>query len=218
MIRNILARNIFVYLVIAAALFLITDKERYQSKMINYLTVPIGYLYLVGEGTQKAEQQRILDYVEFYERLIERSPNASDAAGLLGISYYYLGDIKKAVEFLERATAINPHYFWFQYDLGVIYLQEGESEKAAAAFQAALQIKPQFTLYFIQTSRILRYVEEQEYIRESLRMPSLKMDGKIEENLKAGYQAAARLAIFLRQKNADRNTQLPQELLRVRVF
>ncbi len=218
MIKSIFNRNIFIYLAVAAVLFLIVDKQRYRSKMINYLTVPVGYLYLVGEGAQKAEPQRILDYVEFYERLIEHAPNAPDALGMLGVSHYYLGDTKKAAELLEKAAAANPHYFWFQYNSGVIYAEEGQREKAAEAFQKALRIKPQLALYFIQTSRILRYVEDQEYIRASLRMPSLNVDGKIEENLKAGYQAAARLTILLQQQKADRNIKLPQELLRVRVF
>lgn len=218
MIKNILDRNVFIYLVIAVILFVIVDKERYQSKMINYLTVPIGYLYLAGEGAQQAESHKILDYVEFYERIVSHSPNASDAVGMLGVAYYYLGDTRNAVEFLEKAAAINPHYFWFQYDLGVIFTRQGKMEEASAAFQKALQIKPQLTLYFIQTSRILRYVEDQEFIRASLRMPSLNVDGKIEENLKAGYRDAARLILLIQQQKANKSFNFPPELLRVKVF
>lgn len=218
MIRNILNRNIFIYLAIVAVLFLIVDKQRYQVKMINYLTVPVGYLYLLGEGAQEPDVQKVMDQVEFYERLVKYSPNAPDAAGMLGISYYYLGETSKAVKFLEKAAALNPHYFWFQYDLGVIFAEQGEMDKAADAFQNALQIKPQLTLYFIQTSRILRYVEDPEYIRASLRLPSLNVEGKAEENLKAGYQAAAKLVGLSQQYKADKNIKLPQELLRVKVF
>lgn len=218
MIRNLLNRNIFIYLAIVAVLFLIVDKQRYQVKMINYLTVPVGYLYLLGEGAQEPDVQKLMDQAEFYERLVQYSPNAPDAAGMLGISYYYLGETSKAVKFLEKAAVLNPHYFWFPYNLGVIYAEQGEMDKAAGAFQKALQIKPQLTLYFIQTSRILRYVEDPEYIRASLRLPSLNVEGKTEENLKAGYQAAAKLVVLFQQYKADKNIKLPQELLRVKVY
>ncbi|NQX54453.1 beta-lactamase family protein [Pedobacter panaciterrae] len=61
----------------------------------------------------------------------------------LGYSYYYLGDLQKAIDVLCLNAEIYPKSVWNLQTLGEVYSLAGAKKKAAATFQKALELDPE---------------------------------------------------------------------------
>ncbi|ETZ22156.1 lipopolysaccharide assembly protein LapB [Pedobacter sp. V48] len=60
----------------------------------------------------------------------------------LGYSYYYVGDLQKAIDVLCLNAEVYPKSVWNLKTLGEVYSLAGAKEKAAATFQKALDLDP----------------------------------------------------------------------------
>ena len=77
---------------------------------------------------------------EYYERLLEFSPNDAEIHNNLGITLHYLGRSSEALERLNKGIAIDPDHQRSWLTLGYVNSQLGNTEQARAALTNAAQI------------------------------------------------------------------------------
>ncbi len=83
------------------------------------------------------------------EKVLNQSPENSEAMQLLGLAYYYKGMWPEARENLERASALNPKCPGINRDLGQLYTRTGQYRMAHEAFDRALSLEPKEPLNYL---------------------------------------------------------------------
>jgi len=77
---------------------------------------------------------------EYYERLLEFSPNDAEIHNNLGITLHYLGRSSEALERLNKGIAIDPDHQRSWLTLGFVNSQLGKTEQARIALTKATQV------------------------------------------------------------------------------
>jgi Tfp pilus assembly protein PilF len=93
------------------------------------------FLIAVGrteDGLQKAEWAGKID------------PLSVKTAGLLGQSYYFARDYKRAIEQLKRTTEMDPSFWLGHSFLGRAYLRRDQFEPALEELKKAVELEPNF--------------------------------------------------------------------------
>lgn len=132
------------------------EVKEVRKNTLNFF-MPRSFGVLV-EATQQGSyffKDKIFRHKNYYEKLVQYMPYRSEAQGLLGFCFYYLGQETKAIEAYQKAIELNPHFFWFYYNLGVIYSKSDQHALAMEYFQKAAQTKPQVALAFIRSSKMI---------------------------------------------------------------
>ena len=66
------------------------------------------------------------------------------ADAIRGNFYRSVGDLNKAIYFLESSVRQSPQDPWFRHALAITYARQGQRESTIAQLQAALEFNPQF--------------------------------------------------------------------------
>lgn len=122
-----------------------------------FLSVWLGLALLIGAGCAHNEE-RIAEanfytklgvsnlvsqnYTEALRFLLEaekRDPNNAELQNALGLSYYYKGEFKLAVDAYKKAVEIKPDFSEAANNLGATYAALGQYDNAIAAFDLALK-------------------------------------------------------------------------------
>lgn len=169
-----------------------------QSK----LTVIITSLLLTFSTAAIASQEAITfkdhlkkanDYIKSY-RHFEASDALKEATQLggakhpslhmrLGILYYGLGLIPKAIAEGEKAVALAPSSKWYKYDLAKFYYVDKSYDKAEQQFIALLKIDPGFTLGYYYLAEL--YTQKKSYDMAWLSLQRARMLGFQGKDLEA---------------------------------
>jgi tetratricopeptide (TPR) repeat protein len=89
------------------------------------------------KGVILAEDGRIPEAMEVYQRLAQDYPELSEAHNNLAVLYAARGDLERARQSLELAIRTNPEYATAQENLGDVYVQ-----LAARAYERAGKLDP----------------------------------------------------------------------------
>lgn len=118
-------------------------------------------------------------YAEAIDRAAQFEDTVTETAGLahlIGLSYIYLDEPKKAERHLERATRLDPEYAGPWHDLGELYLVQGRFDEAGACFEHVSELVPSGPGSAIGPRRLAEVAAHQgrpdafeEHIREALR-------------------------------------------------
>jgi tetratricopeptide (TPR) repeat protein len=84
---------------------------------------------------QLGDHARGVEYLSAVEkRMPESSPEHRKSVQLVGLSKYFLGQVKEAIPYLERATSLSAGSVELSYVLGISYIQVRQTDKARHAF------------------------------------------------------------------------------------
>jgi Flp pilus assembly protein TadD len=89
------------------------------------------------KGVVLAEEGRLPEAMEVYQRLTQDFPELAEAHNNLAVLYAARGDLERARQSLDMAIRANPDYATAQENLGDVYVQ-----LAARAYERAGQLDP----------------------------------------------------------------------------
>jgi Flp pilus assembly protein TadD len=89
------------------------------------------------KGVALAEDGRVDEAIEVYQRLAQDFPELPEAHNNLAVLYAARGDLERARQSLDMAIRTNPKYAVAQENLGDVYIQ-----LAARAYERAAQLDP----------------------------------------------------------------------------
>jgi serine/threonine protein kinase len=75
--------------------------------------------------------------IRLAKQLLQKSPEASESWGLLGVAHYRQGDLTSAVEALERAVELDPGDRYAPLCLAMTRWRQGDQEQARALYEKA---------------------------------------------------------------------------------
>lgn len=87
------------------------------------------------KGVILAEDGRVPEAIEVYQRLVQDYPELAEAHNNLAVLYAARGDLERARQSLDMAIRANPDYATAQENLGDVYIQ-----LAARAYERAGQL------------------------------------------------------------------------------
>ena len=176
-VQFVLTRAAVAYAVVFLMSHVIIDYDKIKFglglRQLNFM-MPNSYQELleVENLHQQAKIERFQKYIDFYAKVVELLPQKAEAYGMLGFCYYYLGDVKSALQAFEEAHRVNPKFFWFSYNLGAIYFNLKDYPKAQEYFKQAVGNDINLSYSYILNSReiympILKTFEKPEKEAES---------------------------------------------------
>jgi len=82
--------------------------------------------------------------IAFWQKTAEASYNSPRAYNNLGVEYYDIGRVKKAIASYKKAIEIYPKYVLAHNNLGVAYQAIEKNEEAIASFKKAIELNPEY--------------------------------------------------------------------------
>lgn len=203
LLKFIGSRTVLVYVALFLVSLALVDFKEIRNRM-NIRTLndnmPASFAVLIKLGEDassvKPDEKVLHEYINYFEKVVHFFPKMAEAHGMLGVSYFYLGDMKKALSSVQKAAVLNSHFFWFHYNLGVIYFANGDYGQSAQVLAQARQLRPQIALLVIKQS-----TEYQRVLHGVTNLGDIIM-----AKLKSGYSDTYRLLVLShlkRQEYAD---------------
>ncbi|MBT8372253.1 MAG: tetratricopeptide repeat protein [Deltaproteobacteria bacterium] len=87
--------------------------------------------------------------IKYFQKVINKDPNRSDAYFEQGISYGQLQEFFKAIPLIDKALEMEPQNGLYLYGRARVYLLAGETEKAMQDFQKAAALDNEDALDYI---------------------------------------------------------------------
>jgi predicted Zn-dependent protease len=101
----------------------------------------IETLYLLGNTyLMKKNYRRALKYYLYLEGIMDES--APELFFQIALTYYYTGEHKKALQYLEETISEDPSFIEAYELMGNLYLEENNLEKAKWALKELLELEP----------------------------------------------------------------------------
>ncbi|NOZ69090.1 MAG: tetratricopeptide repeat protein, partial [Deferribacteres bacterium] len=88
------------------------------------------------------QENRFIEAIEMFERVIKLDPDNVDAYNDLGLAYHYTGRSDIAVDRLRMGAVVGPSYQRIWLSLGFVLLSKGKTEDARLALQKAVELDP----------------------------------------------------------------------------
>ncbi|MBX9847025.1 MAG: tetratricopeptide repeat protein [Xanthobacteraceae bacterium] len=98
--------------------------------------------HLLARAMQLHRQGAVIEAIDLYNQILEKSPRNVAALNLLGIAYFQSGESQRAVAPLQEALALNPDLPSGHYNLGRILQGLKRYEEARPLYELALARQP----------------------------------------------------------------------------
>lgn len=128
---------------------------------------------LMNEGQRSAAVSEFRKALKAWELVLQAEPDNLYAQTYQGLTYYYAGDGKRAIQTLEAALAQDPNYLWAIFNLAWIHETNERPAEAKAAYQHYVEVAE------AEKADLLKYAEQYELI---------------DRQIEASRQAVARLS------------------------
>ena len=89
--------------------------------------------------------------IKYFQKVIDRDPNRSDAYFGQGVSYGQLEEFLKAIPLINKALEMEPQNGLYYYGRARVYLLAGENEKAMEDFKKAAELDDEDAMEYIET-------------------------------------------------------------------
>jgi tetratricopeptide (TPR) repeat protein len=89
-----------------------------------------------------ADQQRLIDQLNYYQGLVNSKPNDPQNRVNLGYTYFVKGDNDNAIKQLNIAKDLDKNNFSAYFNLGLVYLDEKRYNDALNAAQKTVELSP----------------------------------------------------------------------------
>src|SRR5437870_9815211 len=93
-------------------------------------------------GVVRADQSKLAEAIEHYQRALQMRPDYADAYFNLGNALFQQGKLAEASDHYRQALAIKPDHARAHNNWGVVLARQGKLAEAGDHFQAALHIGP----------------------------------------------------------------------------
>lgn len=100
-------------------------QEAYEKSKSNKF---LRSLYLKDIATIYIKQEKYLDAIDTYKKILNDDPNDSDALFYLAFTYSQNNQLEKAIETYNKVIEITPNESSAHYNLGLAYLRLGKEE------------------------------------------------------------------------------------------
>ncbi|HAH07777.1 MAG TPA: hypothetical protein DCM05_14850 [Elusimicrobia bacterium] len=94
------------------------------------------------QGSQHMDEKRYDDAVREFSKAVVRSPNDALAHRMLGVSYYWTGQVDLAEAEFNESLRLEPESAQTHLLLGIVHAWRGKTEKSYEAFKAAERYEP----------------------------------------------------------------------------
>ena len=197
-LKNVLLRGWLLYLLVGLLLFKVLDHERLQVKILNELRVPIDYLILFSRGEAPLQRGRLVQQLDYYQKLSTIFSDSAEAPGILGFCEYYLGNTERAIGYFQEARIQGSDIFWFPYNLGLIYYWSGDYSRAAEFFRESLTKNMQVNHAMILLSLIYRNYDDPLKNVDGIvpNLQDLDVEQMVRHRLRDGYEDALRYLVL----------------------
>ncbi len=159
----IFRRVIFLFLVGVVLSFLFIDQSALKMKTLNTMLPSASDLKEFIYHPSQMNQEKIKDMLTYYKFVCDFMGSDTyekpAACGIVGYAYYYLGNDKKAIDYLSQSNKLYDHFFWTYYNLEVIYFNEGNYEQSMNYFVLAKEAYP-YTVGFFSATRSYVHIAE----------------------------------------------------------
>jgi tetratricopeptide (TPR) repeat protein len=148
-----------------------------------------------------ADEQRLLDQLDYYKGLVDSKPNNPENRVNLGYTYFLKGDNDEAIKQMKIATDLDKKYFGAYFNLGLVYLDEKQYNDALTQAQKAVELGPKnfksHLLAGMAYRNLKMYDEALKSLQEALKIESTNNDticeiGRVQEDL-GKYDEAEKL-------------------------
>ena len=95
-------------------------------------------------GVQAMNQGRMILALRWFNRVVKKAPEFSEAWNKRATVFYMLGKLDQSISDIERTIDLEPRHFGAFSGLGLIYMKMGNNEAALEAFERVLVIHPHF--------------------------------------------------------------------------
>jgi len=103
-----------------------------------------------------------------YQKILEKSPNNSDALHLLGLVAHQLGRHEEATVKIEEAIRLNPNVAVYYGNLGMVYDSLEREEESTLSFKKALSLDPNYGSAKLAHYNLVVYYRDRGEFDESL--------------------------------------------------
>ncbi|MCX8012298.1 MAG: tetratricopeptide repeat protein [Desulfobacterota bacterium] len=117
-----------------------------QSKTAD-ITIFVLIIFLLMSGTH-SRNKIWNDGKELWSDCVKKSPQKARAYINLGVTYYELGELDKAIEWLDKGIKIDPNSSYAYYNLSLVHQKLGNLKKAIEMAQKSLELDPTFYMVY----------------------------------------------------------------------
>ena len=130
-------------------------------------------------GTAHYKKSDYVKAIGFLKKAVASDPNNSEAAQLLGLSYYLNGYPAQAIPLLERVQTWYPRAnVDAAYILGICYIQTKDYPQARKAFAKMFDVPPDSAASYLFTARML-FRQEFDPVAEEYGQKAVALDPKL---------------------------------------
>jgi len=97
---------------------------------------------LMQIGVQRMNNNRQLEAMIIFNRLVENFPNYAEAWNRRATLHYILGNYQESISDIEKVLSLEPRHFGALSGLGLVYLQLDQLSKAKRAFEDLIEVHP----------------------------------------------------------------------------
>lgn len=97
---------------------------------------------LLNKGERTAATASFRKAIAQYEQVLKAEPDNLYARSYMGLTYYYMGDSKKALEAERAVLDKDPNYLWAVFNLAWIYETGGKPDQALLMYQKYVAVAP----------------------------------------------------------------------------
>ncbi len=113
---------------------------------------------LMNDGQRSAAVSEFRKSLKEWEAALAEEPDSLYAQTYMGLTYYYAGDSKQALETLRTVLEKDANYLWAIFNLAWIYETSGKNTEATIMYQRYLNAAP------TEKENMLKYAEQLELI------------------------------------------------------
>lgn len=121
----------------------------------GYMDEGVSFL---NKGDRTAASASFRKAIAQYEKVLKDEPDNLYAKTYLGLTYYYVGDSKKALEYEQAVLKADENYLWALFNLGWIY------ETAEKKTESLLMFKKYLAVVDQERQNTIKYAEQLELI------------------------------------------------------
>lgn len=103
----------------------------------RYMDEGVGYL---NKGDRTSATASFRKAIGQYEQVLKQEPENAYARSYLGLTYYYIGDSKRALEHEEAVLKQDPNYLWALFNLAWIYETAEKQTESLMMYQRYLSV------------------------------------------------------------------------------
>lgn len=142
------------YVMMFVVLCVSFNRTQVADDVLNTARPSADYLHFFSYGTKPFDKKEFKRAKAYYQTLIASAIATPAMYANLGYCYYYLNNVKKALEFYEIAKFKDQRMYIFYFDVGIIQFELKDYLSAADNFKKALILLPKTSEALIKAMHI----------------------------------------------------------------